>query len=100
MNEIFVKDKPSYIQTINGIEKVDKIEILNEYENMYDFELSDESNHRYYTNGILSHNTLIAKTVAKLLNVPFTIADATVLTESGYVGEDVESVLVNLYQAS
>ena len=44
--------------------------------------------------------TLIAKTVAKLLNVPFTIADATVLTESGYVGEDVESVLVNLYQAS
>ena len=44
--------------------------------------------------------TLIAKTVAKLLNVPFTIADATVLTESGYVGEDVESVLVNLYQAA
>ena len=44
--------------------------------------------------------TLIAKTVAKLLNVPFTIADATVLTEAGYVGEDVESVLVNLYQAS
>ena len=100
MNEIFVKDNPSYIQTINGIEKVNKIEILNEYENMYDFELSDESNHRYYTNGILSHNTLIAKTVAKLLNVPFAIADATVLTESGYVGEDVESVLVNLYQAS
>ena len=47
-----------------------------------------------------SGKTLIAKTVAKLLNVPFTIADATVLTESGYVGEDVESVLVNLYQAS
>lgn len=100
MNEVFVKDKPNFIQTINGIEKVDKIEILNEYENMYDFELSDESNHRYYTNGILSHNTLIAKTVAKLLNVPFTIADATILTEAGYVGEDVESVLVNLYQAA
>ena len=47
-----------------------------------------------------SGKTLIAKTVAKLLNVPFAIADATVLTESGYVGEDVESVLVNLYQAS
>ena len=47
-----------------------------------------------------SGKTLIAKTVAKLLNVPFTIADATVLTESGYVGEDVESVLVNLYQAA
>jgi len=44
--------------------------------------------------------TLIARTIAKLLNVPFTIADATVLTESGYVGEDVESILVSLYQAS
>ena len=47
-----------------------------------------------------SGKTLIAKTIAKMLDVPFTIADATVLTESGYVGEDVESVLVNLYQAS
>lgn len=47
-----------------------------------------------------SGKTLIAKTVAKLLNVPFTIADATSLTESGYVGDDVESVLVNLYQAA
>src|SRR5574344_519914 len=44
--------------------------------------------------------TLLARTIAKLLNVPFTIADATVLTESGYVGEDVESVLVSLYQAA
>ena len=44
--------------------------------------------------------TLIAKTIAKMLNVPFAIADATVLTESGYVGEDVESVLVSLYQAA
>ena len=44
--------------------------------------------------------TMIAKTVAKLLNVPFSIADATTLTESGYVGDDVESILSNLYQAS
>ena len=43
--------------------------------------------------------TLIAKTMAKLLKVPFTIADATVLTEAGYVGEDVENVLVRLLQA-
>lgn len=42
--------------------------------------------------------TMIARTIAKMLNVPFAIADATVLTESGYVGEDVESVLVRLYQ--
>lgn len=44
--------------------------------------------------------TLIAKTVARMLDVPFAIADATSLTEAGYVGDDVESVLVNLYQAS
>ena len=41
--------------------------------------------------------TLIAKTLASILNVPFTIVDATVLTEAGYVGEDVENILVRLY---
>lgn len=44
--------------------------------------------------------TLLAKTIAKLLNVPFTIVDATVLTEAGYVGEDIESLLTRLLQAS
>ncbi len=43
--------------------------------------------------------TLLAKTIARLLNVPFTIVDATVLTEAGYVGEDVESLLTRLLQA-
>lgn len=43
--------------------------------------------------------TLIAKTIAKLLKVPFTIVDATVLTEAGYVGEDIESLLTRLLQA-
>lgn len=43
--------------------------------------------------------TLLAKTIARLLNVPFTIVDATVLTEAGYVGEDVESLLSRLLQA-
>ncbi len=43
--------------------------------------------------------TLLAKTIAKLLNVPFAIVDATVLTEAGYVGEDIESLLVRLLQA-
>ena len=42
--------------------------------------------------------TLLAKTIARLLNVPFTIVDATVLTEAGYVGEDVESILTRLLQ--
>lgn len=44
--------------------------------------------------------TLLAKTVAKILNVPFCIVDATVLTEAGYVGEDVESILTRLLQAA
>lgn len=44
--------------------------------------------------------TLLAKTIAKHLNVPFTIVDATVLTEAGYVGEDIESLLTRLLQAS
>ena len=44
--------------------------------------------------------TLLAKTIARLLDVPFCIADATVLTEAGYVGEDVETVLTRLLQAS
>ncbi len=44
--------------------------------------------------------TLIAKTLSDYLNVPFAIADATVLTEAGYVGEDVENILVRLYQAA
>ena len=44
--------------------------------------------------------TLIAKTIAKMLNVPLAIVDATVLTEAGYVGEDVESVLSRLLQSA
>ncbi len=44
--------------------------------------------------------TLMAKTIARMLNVPFTIVDATVLTEAGYVGEDVESILTRLLQES
>jgi ATP-dependent Clp protease ATP-binding subunit ClpX len=44
--------------------------------------------------------TLLAKTIARMLNVPFCIADATVLTEAGYVGEDVESILSKLLQTA
>ncbi|MBL4904853.1 MAG: ATP-dependent Clp protease ATP-binding subunit ClpX [Flavobacteriaceae bacterium] len=44
--------------------------------------------------------TLVARTIAKMLNVPFSIVDATVLTQAGYVGEDVESILSRLLQAS
>lgn len=44
--------------------------------------------------------TLLAKTIARLINVPFTIVDATVLTQAGYVGEDIESLLTRLLQAA
>ena len=47
-----------------------------------------------------SGKTLLAQTLAKILNVPFAMADATTLTEAGYVGEDVENILVNLLQAA
>jgi ATP-dependent Clp protease ATP-binding subunit ClpX len=46
-----------------------------------------------------SGKTLLAQTLAKLLNVPFAMADATTLTEAGYVGEDVENIILNLLQA-
>jgi ATP-dependent Clp protease ATP-binding subunit ClpX len=44
--------------------------------------------------------TLLAQTLARMLSVPFTIADATTLTEAGYVGEDVENIILKLYQAA
>ena len=47
-----------------------------------------------------SGKTLLAQTLAKILNVPFAIADATALTEAGYVGEDVENILLRLLQAA
>lgn len=47
-----------------------------------------------------SGKTLLAQTLAKILNVPFTIADATTLTEAGYVGEDVENIILNLLQSA
>lgn len=47
-----------------------------------------------------SGKTLLAQTLAKILSVPFTIVDATTLTEAGYVGEDVENIILNLLQAA
>ena len=47
-----------------------------------------------------SGKTYLAQTLAKIINVPFAIADATTLTEAGYVGEDVENILLKLLQAA
>ena len=67
LEEKFAKDFAigDKIYTINGIETVTDVINTNEYEEMYDLALSDDSNHRYFTNGILSHNTLIAKKLAE-----------------------------------
>lgn len=99
-NEIFVKDLHvgDKIQTKDGIDIIEKIIITDDYENMYDFELNKNSNHRYFTNNILSHNTEIARSIANLLNVPFAICDVTSITASGYVGEDIESIITRLLQ--
>lgn len=67
IEEKFAKDFSvgDKIYTIDGIDEVTEIINTNEYEQMYDLELSNDSNHRYYTNGLLSHNTLIAKKIAE-----------------------------------
>lgn len=101
MNEVFVKDlrNEDRIMTINGVDTIICVECTNIEENMYDFELDENSNHRYYTNGILSHNTLLVKSIAKMLDVPISIVDCNSITEAGYVGDDVETSITRLLQA-
>ena len=97
-DEIFVDElKPGdVIKTIYGDSIVKAVHSTGKYEAMYDFELTNDSKHRYYTNGILSHNTLLVRTIARLLDVPLYIKDITACTSAGYVGEDVETCLNGL----
>jgi ATP-dependent Clp protease ATP-binding subunit ClpX len=80
------------------------IAVYNHYKRIHNRDASDEI--EIEKSNILlvgetgTGKTLLAKSLAKLLNVPFTIADATVLTEAGYVGEDVESILSRLLQVA
>lgn len=69
------------------------IESQPDIEPVYDLQI-DSENHLYQdSNGLIHHNTLLAKSAAKFLNVPFVVSDATSLTEAGYVGDDVESMI-------
>lgn len=98
LNEVFVRNLKigDHIITENGVEEIITIKNTGQYETMYDFELSENSNHRYYTNGILSHNTHLIKTIAKFLGVPCNISDCTKFSATGYTGDDVENCLVGL----
>lgn len=79
------------------------VAVYNHYKRIY---LSKDSDVELQKSNILligptgSGKTLFAQTLAKILNVPFAIADATTLTEAGYVGDDVENILVRLLQAA
>ena len=79
------------------------VAVYNHYKRIY---FSQETDVELQKSNILmigptgSGKTLFAQTLAKILNVPFAIADATTLTEAGYVGEDVENILLRLLQAA
>ena len=79
------------------------VAVYNHYKRIF---LADDSDVELQKSNILligptgSGKTLFAQTLAKILNVPFAIADATTLTEAGYVGDDVENILLRLLQAA
>lgn len=81
------------------------IAVYNHYKRLMHGQMNDEEVEIDKSNVIMigdtgTGKTLLAKTIAKLLHVPFTIVDATVLTEAGYVGEDVEGILSRLLQVA
>jgi ATP-dependent Clp protease ATP-binding subunit ClpX len=85
--------------------KVMSVAVYNHYKRILQPDTTEEDIEIEKSNIIMvgrtgTGKTLIAKSIAKLLKVPFCIADATVLTEAGYVGEDVESILTRLLQAA
>jgi ATP-dependent Clp protease ATP-binding subunit ClpX len=92
-------------QYVIGQEKTKKIlsvAVYNHYKRLFSHVSSDgveiQKSNVLLVGPTGSGKTLLAKTLAKILNVPFTIADATTLTEAGYVGEDVENIILSLLQ--
>ncbi|MGY5355478.1 ATP-dependent Clp protease ATP-binding subunit ClpX [Wenyingzhuangia sp. IMCC45467] len=94
-----------YIIGQDQTKKTMAVAVYNHYKRLTQPDTSSEEVEIEKSNMVLvgdtgTGKTLIAKTIAKMLNVPFSIVDATVLTQAGYVGEDVESILSRLLQAA
>ena len=93
-----------YVIGQNETKKAMAVAVYNHYKRL--MQSSDENEVEIEKSNIVlvgetgTGKTLIARTIAKMLNVPFSIVDATVLTQAGYVGEDVESILSRLLQAA
>jgi len=93
-----------YVIGQNDAKKILSVAVYNHYKRLNQ-KVEDDGTEIEKSNIILvgptgTGKTLLAKTIARMLHVPFTIVDATVLTEAGYVGEDIESLLTRLLQAA
>ena len=96
-----------YVIGQDAAKRVLSVAVYNHYKRLkYNLEHGDKNEVEIEKSNIVmvgetgTGKTLLARTIAKLLKVPFCIADATTLTEAGYVGDDVENVLVRLLQAA
>lgn len=95
-----------YVIGQDHAKRVLSVAVHNHYKRIHAPKISDSDDVELQKSNIIligptgSGKTLVAQTLARLLKVPFTIADATTLTEAGYVGEDVENILVSLLQAA
>jgi ATP-dependent Clp protease ATP-binding subunit ClpX len=93
-----------YVIGQDQTKKVMAVAVYNHYKRLMQQELEDEveieKSNIIMVGQTGTGKTLVAKTIAKMLDVPLAIVDATVLTEAGYVGEDVESILTRLLQAA